>query len=186
MGIFDGIFKPNIKKMAKNRDMDGLIKVLNYEKDWKIREKAAMTLGYLGMFTWLDDFNPLGLATDPLYLGDRFMTKAKEICFFGEKVLEALTDSLKDNNPEVRIQAAKSIGRIWKEINDKSTIIALEISAESNKEVKQHMLKILSMFEKAKISLKEALGDNNDGVSKQAAITLQKLDKNGVNEWLSN
>ena len=125
MGIFDGIFKPNIKKMAKNRDIDGIIKALNYEKDWKIRRQAAMTLGHLGYFSGLDNFVPMGPIDDPLATAKfarNFSEQAKEICIFGEKVIIVLTDALKDNNPEVRIQAASSIARIWIKINDTSTL----------------------------------------------------------------
>lgn len=48
------------------------------------------------------------------------------------------------------------------------------------------MFKILEMFEKAKMQLNDALRDNNDAVAKQAALTLEKLEKKGLVQWLSD
>ena len=44
MGVFGKFFKPNVEKMEKKRDVEGLIKVLEH-KDKEVREKAAIALG---------------------------------------------------------------------------------------------------------------------------------------------
>ena len=43
-----GLGKPNIEKLEKKRDINGLVKALNYEKDEDIRGNAAYALGVIG------------------------------------------------------------------------------------------------------------------------------------------
>ncbi len=47
MGIF-GLFKPNVKKLEKKRDIEGLVKALGYKKDSRVRLEAAVALGRIG------------------------------------------------------------------------------------------------------------------------------------------
>jgi HEAT repeat protein len=47
MGLF-GLFKPNVKKMEKKGDIEGLIKALSYKKDSRVRLNAAVALGRIG------------------------------------------------------------------------------------------------------------------------------------------
>lgn len=42
-----GLFKPNLKRMAKKRDVKGFIRALRYRKDQEIRRVAASVLGIL-------------------------------------------------------------------------------------------------------------------------------------------
>ena len=46
MGIFD-LFKPNVGKIVKKKNIKGLIKTLRH-KDRDIREEAAKALGKIG------------------------------------------------------------------------------------------------------------------------------------------
>jgi HEAT repeat protein len=41
------LFKPNVEKMEKNKDVEGLMKALKH-KDTNVRERAAEALGKLG------------------------------------------------------------------------------------------------------------------------------------------
>ena len=47
MGFFSRLFKPNVEKLRRRRDVNGLIKALEYE-DWQIRRQAADALGEIG------------------------------------------------------------------------------------------------------------------------------------------
>jgi HEAT repeat protein len=49
-----GLFKPNIEKMERKKDIEGLIKALGYRKDSVVRVKAAMALGRIGGKSILD------------------------------------------------------------------------------------------------------------------------------------
>ncbi|MCK4736590.1 MAG: HEAT repeat domain-containing protein [Methanophagales archaeon] len=44
MGIFD-LFKPDVEKLEKKKDVQGLIKALQYKKDRDVRGAAAKALG---------------------------------------------------------------------------------------------------------------------------------------------
>ena len=46
-GIFDRLFKPNVKMLQKMKYVKGLIKALRY-KDWSVRREAAEALGRIG------------------------------------------------------------------------------------------------------------------------------------------
>ena len=49
MGIFDFLFgPPDVEKLEANRDVEGLIKALEYNKDSWVRKSAAEALGKLG------------------------------------------------------------------------------------------------------------------------------------------
>lgn len=42
------LFKPNVKRLGKKKDIDGLVTALNYEKDPDVRSRAAPVLGEIG------------------------------------------------------------------------------------------------------------------------------------------
>ena len=46
MGFFGGLFKTNVEKMERKRDVKGLIKALNH-KDKEVKIKAIQALGRL-------------------------------------------------------------------------------------------------------------------------------------------
>lgn len=82
MGIFG---KPNIKKLKKRGDVDGLIKALVHE-DRKVRRDAASAIGKIA-----------DKKTVPLL----------------KKAVEPLIKALKDENAEVRYNAAHALGLIF-------------------------------------------------------------------------
>jgi HEAT repeat protein len=43
-----GLFKPNVRKLAEKRDVEGLVKALCYEKDEYVRRDASEALGEIG------------------------------------------------------------------------------------------------------------------------------------------
>ena len=42
-----GLFKPNVVKLESKKNVDGLIKALQYEKDLQVQRNAAGALGRL-------------------------------------------------------------------------------------------------------------------------------------------
>ena len=47
MGIFDRLFKPNVKRLKEEKNVKGLIKALRH-KDGYVRRDAAEALGKIG------------------------------------------------------------------------------------------------------------------------------------------
>lgn len=47
MSLF-GLLKPNVKKMERNEDIEGLVRALGYKKDSSVRIEAALALGRIG------------------------------------------------------------------------------------------------------------------------------------------
>ncbi|RLG37149.1 MAG: HEAT repeat domain-containing protein, partial [Candidatus Alkanophagales archaeon] len=47
MGIFDGLFEPNVKRLQEKKNVKGLIKALRH-KDRHVRREAASALGEIG------------------------------------------------------------------------------------------------------------------------------------------
>lgn len=48
MGLFELLFGPNVKRLAKNKDTESLVRALQYKKDAKVRAAAARALGDFG------------------------------------------------------------------------------------------------------------------------------------------
>jgi hypothetical protein len=48
MGFFDRLFKPDVKNLEQNNDVEGLIKALGYKEDYEVRCNAADALGRIG------------------------------------------------------------------------------------------------------------------------------------------
>ena len=42
------LFKPNVEKMSAQKNIKGLIKALNHQKDAEVRQHAARALGEIG------------------------------------------------------------------------------------------------------------------------------------------
>ena len=108
MVIF-GLFKPNVKKMQKERDVEGLIKALEH-KNIHVRERAAEALGELKDARAVE---PLILALNGEDEG-RFQA-AFALGRIGDKrAVEPLILALNDKNEDVREKAAKALEEIRK------------------------------------------------------------------------
>jgi HEAT repeat protein len=132
------IFKPNIRKMKANRDVDGLTGALRYEKDWKIRVRAVDSVGELKdkravepLIETLKDENQHvqsasiaalgkigdGRAVEPLInvMRNRHL---REIAAFAlgelgdEKAVQPLLQILNDEDEYVRETASEALGKI--------------------------------------------------------------------------
>ncbi len=102
-----GLFKPNIQKMQKKRDVPGLIRALN-DKDFFIRDVAAKALTQIG------DIQAIKPLVDALKDKNRNMrwSAATSLGKLGVGGVEQLISCLKDDDPEVRKASAKSLGLI--------------------------------------------------------------------------
>lgn len=47
MALLNTLFGPNIRRLARRKDVEGLITALSYPRRWKIRRDAAIALGKL-------------------------------------------------------------------------------------------------------------------------------------------
>ena len=105
MGFFGRLFKPNIGKMRRRRDVDGLSKALKH-KDWQIRQQAAKALGEIGGFqatdALIDLFNNSDHTKRPYIIG--ILGKMSE-----PRVINALIDALQDRHLVVNQSAAKAL-----------------------------------------------------------------------------
>jgi HEAT repeat protein len=108
MGIFGTFFKPNIAKLEKKNDVEGLIRALEYE-DNDVRKAAAKSLENIGDTR----------ALEPLI--DRLKDKDINVRYYVAQVLgemgdarvaEPLIAALTDNDSNVRRLAAEVLERI--------------------------------------------------------------------------
>jgi len=152
MGIFDGLFKPNVERLQEKKNVKGLIKALRH-KDSDVRWRAAKALGEIGdkravepLIQALKDKDrdvrkeavwTLGRigdkrAVEPLIqaLKDEYWDvrerAAKTLVKIGEPAVEPLIQALKDEDRYVREGAAEALGKMgWKPGDDTEKVYYL-------------------------------------------------------------
>jgi hypothetical protein len=101
------IFKPNIKKFKKEKDISSLIRTL-YDKDYDTRDAAAKALGEIG-----DSRSVKELV---IALKDKnrsmSMSAAKALGMIGQPAIESLLTCIHDENRNVRIAVLRALGII--------------------------------------------------------------------------
>jgi len=100
MGLFDWLFKPNVKKLEEKKDVEGLISALLYETDWPdVRQEAAEALGRIGNTR----------AIEPLIrvCGDPFLKDSDSIERSAERALEKFKSDRRARNALVRLSEAR-------------------------------------------------------------------------------
>lgn len=109
-----GLGKPNIEKMEKKKDIKGLIKALNYDKniyDYKIRKKALEAI-----FRVCDDNNRVETLITALSYTSDYNLKLDIIKVIGKtkdpRVIDALKMELKEDNELVRLNAVEALDNI--------------------------------------------------------------------------
>ena len=114
---------PNIEKMKSRRDVQGLIKALDYEKDGFVRSQAAYALRELGNARAVE---PLIAALKDKESGVKMVAVAAlgELCAqLGDAALctravQPLIAALGDSEVHVRIHAAEALDRIGSHLED--------------------------------------------------------------------
>ena len=106
MGIFD-LFKPNIEKLKEKKDVESLIKALQYKGDLDVRSEAVEAVGKIGdkravepLIQALNDENKYvreGAALALAEIGDK-------------RAVEPLIQALNDKDENVRAEAADTLG----------------------------------------------------------------------------
>ncbi len=109
MGQFGKHMIPNVKKLEKNKNIEGLINALNYEKDAFIRSNAAESLGKLKDPKTLCPL--IKALKDPDY-SVRYNAAFALSQIKDPKAVEPLIATLKDSVYSVRSNAAYALGQI--------------------------------------------------------------------------
>jgi hypothetical protein len=143
------IFRPNIKKFKKEKDISSLIKSL-YDKDYEIRDAAARALGEIG------DLYSVKELTFALKDKNRSMSMsaAKALAMIGQPAIESLLSCLHDEDRNVRIAGLKALGIIGdKKTADQIAILLKDEDIMVESEAAKSLLKIGD--ERGKNALKE-------------------------------
>ena len=200
MGLFGS---PNVEKMKAKKDVPGLIKALDYEKDPSVRHDAVKALGEIGD---KQSVNPL---IDLLNDRDSNLRRSVVVALgkIGDpSIIEALMTTLKDENANVRHHSAVALGKIGKpavrplveaalkdenaavrkaaaqalgKIDDLSAIETLMAAfKDENSSVRKNAVVALTEIgEPARKPLESVLQDEDDVVQKAAAEALGKIDR---------
>jgi len=152
---------PNVEKLRANDDINGLIKALDYEKDYKVRLDAMRALGDLRDY----------LSTDVMVR----RTTGKKDPYYGP-IAEALRTKLFDNHTLVRQAAADALGQI----NDRNAIqlliTILQWQKDSDNDLRRAVARALGCLRgpEAFWALFAAIQDKDSGVSSAAKEALKK------------
>lgn len=125
-----GLGRPNIEKMENKKDIEGLIKALNYKKDDDVRKTAASVLGKIGH----------ARAVEPLIYILKFENEylrrsaADALGMIGDPMaVEPLIKALKDESYNVQSSAAIALGKI----NDARAVKPLKIALKNGDNVRE-------------------------------------------------
>ena len=160
MGIFNGLFKPNVEKLAAKKDVEGLIKALKHN-DASVQVAAGYALEEI------EDASAVEPLLQALKDEDEHVRwrAVERLGFIGDKrALDPLILALKDKEENVREEAAEALG----EIGDKRAVESLiEAFRDSDEDVRKNAVYALGELKskKAVKVLKEALKDNYMGAA---------------------
>ena len=125
-----GLGKPNIEKMESKKDIEGLIKALNYKKNDEVRKAAASVLGEIG------DASAVKPLINVLKFENEYLRRsaAEALGKIGDPMaVEALIRALKDESYNVQSSAAIALG----EINDVRAVKPLKIALKNGDNVRE-------------------------------------------------
>jgi HEAT repeat protein len=166
-----GLEKPDIKKMERNKDVNGLMKALSFENDESIRRDAAFALGKISDSSTVDPIiNELNYEKNNV-----INSSVNDV---GESTIEQLINSLNNENIDVRKNAASALIKIGEPAVD-MLINALE---NENWRVRWHTAEILGEIkdDRAVKPLINALKDENNGVISNSIIALCEIGEPAV------
>jgi HEAT repeat protein len=172
---------PDIEKLKARRDVKGLIKALNYQKDsskdepLRTRSEAARALGEIG--------DPAAIPALVAALQDCTLdvpyAAQKALAKFGKAAVEPLVAALKHEDYKVRISAAEALAQLENPLAVEPLIAALQ---DSHKEVRRAAINGLAKSgdPRAVEPVAALLRDPEALVRGVAAIQLTKFDTKAV------
>jgi len=203
MGIL-GLFKPNVRRMKVKKDVEGLIKALNYERDHDVRMGAAEALGEIGdkravepliQALKADSYLQARAAWALGEIGDKRAVKplipalqgeldtevtlyaTQTLIKIGEPAVKPLIQALKRKDSDVRARAAEALG----EIGDKRAVGPLIQALKADSYLQARAAEALVQIgEPAVEPLFQALEDvNTEGVALRALRNIRTFGKLG-------
>ena len=161
---------PDVEKMKAKRDVNGLIKALNYKQDSEIRENAAKALGEIGDTRAV---KPLSIALHDLNNDVRWST-IKALEKLGAPAVEPLIAVLTDSSNTMRGSAAQALRKIGDARAVDPLIAALK---DSDRDVRRNAAEALGEIGDARAvePLIAALKDSDRDVRKSAIAGLDAL-----------
>jgi HEAT repeat protein len=172
MGIFDFLSRwPDVEKLEANKDVKGLIKALDYKKDYNVRRRAVEALGKIG--------DPK--AVDPLINAlkdeDEYVRKnaAGALGKIGDpKAVDPLINALKDDDIGVRWRVVEALGKLG---DPKAVDPLTNALKDENKYMRQGAAEALGKIgdPKAVDALINALKDEEWFMRHRAAEALGKI-----------
>lgn len=166
-----GMAKPDIKKMEKEKDIKGLIRAMGYDNDESIRKEAAFVLGKI-----TDSQSPIyTIRNENTKLRDESLSKL---------TVENLINSLKDENWNIRMNAAKSLCEMGEPAVEK----LIDSLKDKDWQVRWYAAEILGEIGDIKgvKPLINVLNDENNGVQSNSVIALVKIGEPGVEILIDN
>jgi HEAT repeat protein len=178
-----GFNKPDIKKMEREKDLAGLMRLLKFENDETVRRDAAFAIGKISdpnseLYRSYDENNEKpGLEELVTALKDENIAGQKDIVNdlvgIGEPAVEPLINLLKDEKWRVRYYAAEALG----EIGDKKAVEPLidSLNDENNGVRSNSMIALVEIGNPSLNPLINALNSNKWQIRWHAAETLGEI-----------
>lgn len=184
-----GFTKPDIKKMEREKDLAGLMRLLKFENDESVRRDAAFAIGKISdpnsvMYRSHDENNEKqGLDELITVLKDENIAGQKDIVNdlveIGEPAVEPLINLLKDEKWRVRYISAETLG----EIGDSKAVEPLidSLNDENNGVRSNSIIALVEIGKPSVEPLIDILDDNNWHMKWQAAEALGEIgDKKAI------
>ena len=162
-----GMGKPDIKKMEKDKDIKGLIKLLKFTNDESVRREAAFAIGKITDSSTMEYPNLNDENSDVSSNNEEYDYE------IGQLSVEKLINSLKDENWNTRKNVAKALG----EIGEPAVEPLINALKDEKWRVRWQAAEILGEIGdiRAIKPLINILNDENNGVRSNSIIALVKI-----------
>lgn len=172
------LFKPNVAKLKRKRNVKGLIKALRYKKDWSVRADAARALFHMRekraiqpLIAALGDEDSHVRGSASLTLGnwitsDDRISRRREV---GMETAELLLAALRDGDWRVREGAVRALAKSDKPQVAEPLVAALSDSKEEVRQAAAEALK--SPLLKLKDAVLNLLGESDSPEAIELLIT---------------
>lgn len=154
-----GLKKPDIKKMEREGDIEGLTRLLKFEQDESVRREAAFAIGKISGPSSRSESTDENLEST-------------------NQSVDELIKSLTSNDPELQKQATSELV----DIGHPSVKPLLKSLQNQDWKIKWHASEVLGKIgdERAVPGLIETMGDENSGVRSKSMIALVEIGEPSV------